>query len=332
MTISGLDKIPTGWETDKYSLTLSYKDISGQQHKDLLIRVYPGDRAAKRAIQEYYLMEKLNDLGFPVPHVICVEQGDDPFGRPFLVMQKIKGSTMMSLILQSSEEERVDLLNQFMGILVDLHQLDWREFAQALSVSDDVLPHSYIDRWLSAWERTLKHWQAARNLFPILEWLKANGSNISCERFSLIHGDYHPDNLLVQENGTIFVIDWGAVGVADFRLDLAWTLMLTTTYGYHPLREIILGLYEQLSGVEIRNIEYFEVMSILRRLFDLVISITQGADTLGMRQEAVDLMKKDVVHYKNVCTLLRERTGISIPKIEELLSSFQDIKSPLKLK
>lgn len=59
----------------------------------------------------------------------------------------------------------------------------------------------------------------------------------------------------------------------------------------------------------------------LRRLFDISVSLSDGADKLGMRPGAEGLMKQNAGHIKNVYALLRDRTGITIPEIEVLLSS-----------
>jgi hypothetical protein len=65
--------------------------------------------------------------------------------------------------------------------------------------------------------------------------------------------------------------------------------------------------------------EYFDVMASLRRLFSISVSISDGADKLGMRPEAVAMMKRNVSHIKSVYSVLYDRTGVAIPEIESLI-------------
>ncbi|MFQ5976856.1 MAG: phosphotransferase family protein [Candidatus Heimdallarchaeota archaeon] len=322
LQIIELQKITLGWETEKYSLTMSYDGATGRNQQDLFIRVFVDQNAAEHATREHRVMTKLHELGFPVPKIFCLELDKSPLAGPFMMMEKISGRSLMSFLLEASEEETSTLLSQFCEIWVNLHQLDWNSFAADPSkiILED--PLWYINQSLSEREGHLKRHQEAQMLLPILEWLKARSSEVLCQQLSLIHGDYHPNNVLMRDNGALFVIDWGAAKLDDFRADLGWTVLLTTTYGY-SVRESLLNEYERLSGIQIEQIEYFEVLAILRRLSDLVVSLapTSGAGTLGMRPEAIQMMKQDAFHYKNVYSLLQKRTGLDLPEIEAILAS-----------
>jgi hypothetical protein len=101
-------------------------------------------------------------------------------------------------------------------------------------------------------------------------------------------------------------------------LDLAWTLLLMSTYGSPESRLLVLGEYERIAGHKVEQIEYFEVAACLRRLFSIVVSLSSGADKLGMRPGA-EAMMADGAHIGRVYARLRERTGIEVPEAEELL-------------
>jgi hypothetical protein len=109
--------------------------------------------------------------------------------------------------------------------------------------------------------------------------------------------------------------------VGDYRIDLGWTLMLLWSAGYLVLREAILSEYARLSGHPVEQIEYFEVMNSLWRLFDFVVSLSSGAETLGMRPETVATMRAQGERFQRVYDLLRDRTGLRLPEIEKLLES-----------
>ena len=67
--------------------------------------------------------------------------------------------------------------------------------------------------------------------------------------------------------------------------------------------------------------KYFDVIAIFRRLLSMIISINMGAETLGMRSGAENIMKADSIHLSKVYELLKERTGIRLPEIEKTLES-----------
>ncbi|MFX0113788.1 MAG: phosphotransferase family protein [Candidatus Hodarchaeota archaeon] len=322
LEIIELQKIDKGWETEKYSVSISYDGTKGKNQKDLFFRVFTDQSAAEHALREHRIMKKLSELDFPVPKIFGFEQTDGSLGAPFIIMQRIRGQSMMDLLVKASEEEQARLLSQFCEIWGRLHSLDWRKFLPdptRVNVDD---PQWYINNWLSEREEGLKRHHETHILLPILEWLKTRSSDVPCKYLSLVHRDYHPDNVLIAEDGAAYVIDWGAAGLEDFRDDLGWTLLLMTAYGY-PVREVLLSEYQRLSGRKVEQIEFFEVTAALRRLSDLLISLapTAGADTLGMRPEALDMMKQDAFHYKNVYSLLKEKTGLDLPELESVLSA-----------
>lgn len=115
------------------------------------------------------------------------------------------------------------------------------------------------------------------------------------------------------------VIDWGAARIADPRRDLAWAFLLTCTQGYPELYGPMLRGYERAGGV-VEQLGYFEVMAACRRLFDALVSLHLGADTLGMRPGAEELIRQQGAHFRRVYALLQDRTdGVAAPALERLL-------------
>ncbi len=128
-------------------------------------------------------------------------------------------------------------------------------------------------------------------------------------------------NVMLREDGSPVVIDWGAATVGDYRDDLAWTVLLAVTFWNPSLRDTILGAYESISGREVRDFEYFEVLSALRRLTDVAVSMTSGAEEMGMRAGAVEMMREASGHLRGVYRILTERTGLRLPEFERILDS-----------
>ncbi len=137
----------------------------------------------------------------------------------------------------------------------------------------------------------------------------------------MIHGDYHGYNILLRDDGQAFVLDWAGVEVADFRFDLAWTLLLSSSYGNPSAREMILDEYKRVAPYPVEQIEYFEAWAAMRRLWSIAASIGGGAQKLGMRPGAENVMRQNMAHIRTVRDLLYIRTGIRIAEIETLLAT-----------
>jgi hypothetical protein len=52
-----------------------------------------------------------------------------------------------------------------------------------------------------------------------------------------------------------------------------------------------------------------------------MISLSAGADQMGMRPDAVEMMRRDFPSLKRMYDLMVNRCGIRVPAIEDLLAS-----------
>ena len=150
--------------------------------------------------------------------------------------------------------------------------------------------------------------------------LQAHAPGIRSVRAAVTHLDFHPWNILVRPGGAAFVIDWTQAGVTDYRLDLAWTLLLTGASLGPEARDLVLGEYERIAGAPLEDLAFFEAAAAAKRVLSIWISLRLGPERLGMRGGAEDLMRRDWHHLRCAYALLRERTGLSLPSVEALIS------------
>jgi len=319
--ILDLARISDGWETDVYAFAVEHGQAGERKREQLILRLYPGDDAAGKSAREFGAMGKLYQLGYPVPKVIRLEQDSALLGKPFVLMEKIDGRSLGAISDASPMPRKLQLLALFCRMFADLHTLDWRPFALGPSLHEVQRPDETMRHQLS-------HWQAHTHALqfdafdPVFAWLGERLPDVQFGPPSVIHMDYHPYNILLREDGAAFVIDWTNVAVSDYRLDLSWTLLLMSTYGSPESREFVLGEYERAAGHSVEQIEYFEVAACLRRLFSILVSLSAGAERLGMRPGA-EAMMVNADHIGSVYARLRQRSGIAIAEVEELLSSLQ---------
>lgn len=314
-TALNLTKLAQGWESDIYSFALE-REAGEPRPEELILRVYPGGEAAEKSAREFKVMKRLHGLGYPVPAILAFEPTGSALGDPILIMQKVEGRALSSVLLESPIGRKRELIGRFCQMLVDLHALDWQPFVP------DLLPHQpakSIAAWL-LWARERLRQLAGTDFEPVVDWLLERSVEVGEAQLSLTHGDYHTKNVLCPTDRAAFVIDWTQADVIDFRFDLAWTLLLMGMFDGWAMREAILRDYERLAGRRVEHIEYFEVIASLRRLFSIVASLAGGAGSVGLRPGAEAEMRGNQRHIESVYGLLSYRTGITIPPVERLLT------------
>lgn len=318
--VKELVNISAGWESELYSFVVEYGPATERLREELILRIYSGDDAHTKSAHEFHSMSRLHKAGYPVPQVQVLERETSPFGKPFVIMEKIKGQVLWPILFNSPEKKQQVLLTLFCELLVRLHTLDWRLYVDDAARYELGGSYVFVDQWLSMVHSALEEFPLSDSL-RILEWLEARRDQVPCLRPSPTHWDYHPNNVLLRDDGSAVVVDWTQFAISDARFDLAWTLLLVSSYEGTAWRNYILEEYERLAGAKVKQIEYFEVCACGKRLFSVMISLSEGAEKLGMRPEAVTMMKQQMGAVKRVHDLLLERTGIRMVEVERLLAS-----------
>ena len=324
--VSNLTSITSGWENEMYAFELEHEANGGYQRDGLVLRMYPGEDGYDKSAHEFYGMRQLHQTGYLVPWLFLLERENSSLDKPFVIMERIEGHELWSLLLTSPVQKQQELLTLFCKLFVRLHVLDWRPFVDDIA-SYERGRYLFVDQWLSAARDALRRFQKL-DWLPLVEWLEERRNRVPCPRPSLVHWDYHPANVLLRDDGSAVVIDWTGLRVSDARFDLAWTLLLAYSYVGVEWRDRILHEYERLMGIadsrqgaKVEQIEYFEVCACCRRLFDVGVSLSEGAEKMGMRPGAEAMMKQQRGALENVYGLLVERTGIKVAEVERLLTS-----------
>ncbi|MGY5880617.1 MAG: phosphotransferase [Candidatus Thorarchaeota archaeon] len=322
LKILNLKNITSGWETEIESFDLEWTSDDGKVSKGLVVRIYPGKGAIQKAEKEYRVMKQLHDIKYPVPFVYLIETDNTVIGNPFMIMDRLDGGTLDE-IMNQSDETRLHWGRVFCQLFVDLHRANWKSFVTVDEVRKTEDPFHMTKTILSIYQNELKQTDTLEFL-PIIEWMNERVKNVPCKTPSIIHGDFHGFNILLDENEKTYVIDWGALRVSDSRYDLAWTLLLYAAYGGMNYRNDLLRRYEEVSGAPVDQIEFFEVFACLRRLHDITVSVSDGAAEHGMRPEAVQMMKDSVPHIVNVRNRLVDLTGIVIPSVDSMIQKLSE--------
>lgn len=311
----------SGWESEIYAYTLTTGEPNQRHTVKRVLRLLTGGHMAD-AEREYHFLTLLNKAGYSVPQVYALGHETDGLGYPFILMECIQGDSFTEHFNQSLTGDPGPL-RQFIALFRRLHTLDWRPFVDDPGEYEQPGdPLYYFDRLLAEYDRHLS--QADISDFdPVMEWLKAQRMRVSCPAGSIVHFDFHYNNIMEDAAGRLVVIDWTSAQISDFRIDLAWTLTLILGYRGPQGHAAILEGYQQVYGQPVPSLDVFEVAAILRRIGTVMISLRLGAEALGMRPEAVQAMRRDAVPLTRIYERLCHLSGLELPGIKALLSKLR---------
>ncbi|CAG0946978.1 hypothetical protein ANRL1_03510 [Anaerolineae bacterium] len=318
--VLNLENITTGWESEVYAFVLEHGQPSNRVREELILRLYSGEGAGEKSAREFRSIKRLYEVGYPVPQVYVMEHEQSPFGKPFILMEKIDGRVMWAQLDAANETVRAELITQFCKLFARLHQLDWHFFVEAAEQPRFHDPYTFGDEWFGIAHHFLEQFPDS-GFRAVVEWLENRRALVPCYKPAPTHNDFHPGNVLVQPNDSPVVIDWTGFRISDARFDLAWTLVLADAYMGSEWRENILREYEHLSGEQVDALDCFIVFACVRRLFDVTTSILHGTEKMGMRADAIVAMKKSKTAHERVYQMLIERTGLRIKEVDEMLLS-----------
>ncbi|HEY3281914.1 MAG TPA: phosphotransferase [Armatimonadota bacterium] len=314
-----LKRADSGWETDVYLLDYDAGPARPRSRHSAALRVFPNPEAGPRAEREAAVLEGLSRAGYPVPRLLGWGGAEPPLGLPFVLMERVDGSSMRVAIDSAEDEDRGALVTLFCRLLFDLHRLPWERFCPQCAE----VPQDGILSELETSRASLKRLPSGpgEEVLRVLSWFEAHARDVKPGGLSATHGDYHPDNILLTSAGEPRVIDWSNFAVKDPRFDLGWTILLVSSYGHPEAREIVLREYQRLSGEQVEDIEYFEAFGAARRLFGVLLSLRHGPEALGMHSLAREGMLAYPNHLRAVYGRLSDVTGVRVLEAEDLLSS-----------
>ncbi len=231
--------------------------------------------------REYRVMRAVYGSAVPVPRPILLCEDAAIIGAPFYLMEKVEGVVIRSELPPAyafDPAARHQLAERLIDTLADIHRLDWR----AIGLETLGRPLGYLERQVKRWSAQLMGaW--SREIPELLEigtWLHEHLP--ASPPATLVHGDYRLDNLifLPAPPATVkAVVDWEMSTIGDPLADLGYLLTfwrdpddaaaefhddawsITQLPGF-PRRSWLVERYAQRTGVDIRNLNFYQVLAV----------------------------------------------------------------------
>lgn len=229
--------------------------------------------------RQFLVADRLEHTELKVPHVRWIEEGENPLGSPYYVMDRIPNAEAPSDFpsyhsagnyFEADEAGRARMWWGCVETMAQLHKLDPTE----LRLGFLALPEygtTPVEQAVNYFDHALR-W-AAPDLPPIFEralsWLKENV--YEPERVTVVWGDARMSNILYSPDLEVAgVLDWEMAYLGDHEADLAWLLFLdwacSEFEGHPPLpgtptRAETVARYEELTGWTVKNLKFNEILA-----------------------------------------------------------------------
>ncbi|MCX8128904.1 MAG: aminoglycoside phosphotransferase family protein [Clostridia bacterium] len=305
LEVFDLKQLSSGWAGDVYSFSVALDTQTETANESYIIKTYSeSDSGVKSIIKEYKALDFLYSSGYPVPKPIIHNTDTVFFGKPFIIMEQIKGMLLFESYTNSPLDKKASVLRTFAHLLFHLHSIDAKGIEPGFSSRGQAL----LDTEIGEIKALIDLYQID-SLRRIYEWIINNKKTVSGIKPSILHRDYHPWNVIEDTAGHHFVIDW-IWSIGDFRFDLAWTVTLMERAGFESFAKGFLEEYELMCGSRIDNLEYFKVMAALRWLLNVTVSVKTGDNLRGGDSKAFKEFLEPLVN--KALTMFQAITGILI--------------------
>lgn len=202
-----------------------YKD------NDKTIKLFIQDYSKSDILNEALNQSRVEETGLNIPSLIEVTKIDD---RWALVSEHIEGRTLQSLI-----DENPEKLDEYLNLFVDTQINILSKEAPLLNKLKDKMQRKIEEADIS---NEIKY-----ELNTRLEGMPKHKK--------ICHGDFNPSNVIIKENGEIYVIDWAHVTQGNGSADAARTYLLFCLNGKKEMADKYLDLFSEKTEIEKQYIQ-----------------------------------------------------------------------------
>ena len=169
---------------------------------DKTIKVFDEDYKKSDVLNEALNQARVEETGLNIPKVIEVTKVD---GKWAIVTEYIKGKTLAQLM-----EENPDKFDEYLELFVDLQISVHEKKCPLLNKLKDKMNRKITEADLDATTRYELHTR--------LEGMPKHNK--------VCHGDFNPSNIIINEEGVPYIIDWSHATQGNASADVARTYLL----------------------------------------------------------------------------------------------------------
>jgi aminoglycoside phosphotransferase (APT) family kinase protein len=267
--------------------------------------------------REFKIVSALAPTPVPVARPLAFCPDPEVTGAHFYVMEFCAGNTLRDLswkIHPMPAGARVRAGESMIDALVELHALDPAEIGLGDLGRPDAYVARQLNRWMDSWNRS--HETARLDLPAVAECFESLSARIPEQGPGrVVHGDYGPHNMLVDDAGRVVAItDWEIGTLGDPLADLAYFVNGwaagpgETDVSYqegrldegYPTRATLLSRYEKKSSRTLEELpfyvafNYFKITCIVQGVyarFQRGVRSTQGLDLDAFRKRIMGLAR-----------------------------------------
>jgi aminoglycoside phosphotransferase (APT) family kinase protein len=231
LTIKPLERIQSGMSNKVFFWDIVF-DLSGQEiRKSVVLRIYPEKHDPLKPQREFRKLGRLQDAPIPVPKPYIIEINPNVLGYPFSIIERIPGITAEVAIKRFTPEDTQKFISGLAQYLVNLHNFRFKNFGVETPegiIKEEIPYDKFI---LNDINRSLEFLRkAGYYITPLGKWFMSFKKQLKLKRFSLIHGDPQPRNVMVQGAKITGLIDWEYSRLGDPALDAGWALFFFSLY------------------------------------------------------------------------------------------------------
>jgi len=192
---------------------------------DIVIKLFAENYSKADIFNEALNQARVEETELNLPKIIEVKQYDHKWA---ISLEYIKGKTLAELMILHPEN-----YDEYMNLFVDLQITVHKQKCPLLNKMKDKIYRKILEADIDATTR-----------YDLLTSLESKPNHSK-----LCHGDFNPSNIIIDDNGKAFILDWSHVTQGNASSDAARTYLLFLLDGNISRAEQYLDLFCEKSGI-----------------------------------------------------------------------------------
>lgn len=228
----------------------------------LRIGVLTEDEFRQAEGREVYLKDLLKKHKFNnLPNIFFLDSKKDIIPFTYSIMEEIKGVSL-------SENSSGNTFYEVGKVLASLHKINTNSFGKEPLKNDNISPNEYYINYFNDVIKFLYRYDGGMSkTFEVVFNKYYSPKLYSNKKPILLHHDFHAQNILVNEDGAIYLIDWDSARGGIKELDfIKYKYLNLIRYNKKQIDSFFKG-YTSLEKINIDINYYIYELSWLARMF-----------------------------------------------------------------